>query len=141
MQGKIVQYCRPKKVQLVTLGCSKNRVDSEHLLRQMASEGIEIVDAGYELSSRSKVDAVILNTCGFIKDAKEESIEAILAAVDAKEQGYVKHVFVFGCLSQRYMDELVEEIPEVDGFFGAFDWDGILKAMGVMKNDALLQQR
>ncbi|MBE6247230.1 MAG: 30S ribosomal protein S12 methylthiotransferase RimO [Bacteroidales bacterium] len=141
MQGKIVQYCRPKKVQLVTLGCSKNRVDSEHLLRQMASEGIEIVDAGYELSSRSKVDAVILNTCGFIKDAKEESIEAILAAVDAKEHGYVKHVFVFGCLSQRYMDELVEEIPEVDGFFGAFDWDGILKAMGVMKNDALLQQR
>ena len=114
MQGKIVQYCRPKKVQLVTLGCSKNRVDSEHLLRQMASEGIEIVDAGYELSSRSKVDAVILNTCGFIKDAKEESIEAILAAVDAKEHGYVKHVFVFGCLSQRYMDELVEEIPEVD---------------------------
>lgn len=141
MQGKIVQYCRPKKVQLVTLGCSKNRVDSEHLLRQMASEGIEIVDAGYELSSRSKVDAVILNTCGFIKDAKEESIEAILAAVDAKEHGYVKYVFVFGCLSQRYMDELVEEIPEVDGFFGAFDWDGILKAMGVMKNDALLQQR
>lgn len=129
------------KIQLVTLGCSKNRVDSEHLLRQMESAGIEIADSGYELSARSKVDAVILNTCGFIKDAKEESIEAILAAVDAKERGYVKHIFVFGCLSQRYKDELEAEIPEVDGFFGAFDWDGVLKALGVMKDDSLLQQR
>ena len=141
MQGKTLQYCRPGKVQLVTLGCSKNRVDSEHLLRQMESCGIEIVGPGYELSAKSKVDAVILNTCGFIKDAKEESIEAILAAVDAKERGYVKHIFVFGCLSQRYMDELTAEIPEVDGFFGAFDWDGVLKAVGIMKDSSLLQQR
>ena len=129
------------KIQLVTLGCSKNRVDSEHLLKQMESAGIEIVDSGYELSATSKVDAVILNTCGFIKDAKEESIEAILAAVDAKDHGYVKHIFVFGCLSQRYKDELEAEIPEVDGFFGAFDWDGVLRALGVMKDASLLQQR
>ena len=141
MTGGDLRYCRVRKIQLVTLGCSKNRVDSEHLLKQMESAGIEIVEPGYELSASSKVDAVILNTCGFIKDAKEESVEAILAAVDAKERGYVGKIFVFGCLSQRYMDELVEEIPEVDGFFGAFDWDGILKAMGVMKNDSLLQQR
>ena len=129
------------RIQLVTLGCSKNRVDSEHLLKQMESAGIEIVDSGYELSAGSKVDAVVLNTCGFIKDAKEESIEAILAAVDAKEHGYVKHIFVFGCLSQRYKDELEAEIPEVDGFFGAFDWDGVLKALDVVKDEKLLQQR
>ena len=120
------------KIQLVTLGCSKNRVDSEHLLRQIDNAGIEIVGSGYTLSAKSKVDAVILNTCGFIKDAKEESIEAILAAVDAKARGYVRHVFVFGCLSQRYMEELTAEIPEVDGFFGAFDWDGVLKAVGLI---------
>jgi ribosomal protein S12 methylthiotransferase len=129
------------RIQLVTLGCSKNRVDSEHLLKQMESAGIEIVDSSYELSAGSKVDAVVLNTCGFIKDAKEESIEAILAAVDAKEHGYVKHIFVFGCLSQRYKDELEVEIPEVDGFFGAFDWDGVLKALDVVKDEKLLQQR
>lgn len=141
MTGGDLRYCRVKKIQLVTLGCSKNRVDSEHLLRQMESAGIEIVDSGYELSSSSRVDAVILNTCGFIKDAKEESIEAILAAVDAKGHGYVEKIFVFGCLSQRYREELVEEIPEVDGFFGAFDWDKVLEAVGVEKNPALLQQR
>ena len=141
MNGKDIQYCRPKKVQLVTLGCSKNRVDSEHLLKQMASEGVEIVGSDHVLGEKSKVDAVILNTCGFIKDAKEESIEAILAAVEAKACGYVGKVFVFGCLSQRYKDELVEEIPEVDGFFGAFDWDSILNAMGMTKKDRLLQER
>ena len=136
-----LQYSRVKKVQLVTLGCSKNRVDSEHLLKQMESVGIEIVPSDYELSSKSKVDAVILNTCGFIKDAKEESIEAILSAVDAKSRGYVGKIFVFGCLSQRYMEELTQEIPEVDGFFGAFDWDAVLKALGVVKDSSLLQQR
>lgn len=141
MQGTTLQYCRPKKVQLVTLGCSKNRVDSEHLLRQMESVGVEIADSGFELSSKNRIDAVILNTCGFIKDAKEESIEAILQAVEAKELGYVKQVFVFGCLSQRYKNDLEKEIPEVDGFFGAFDWDSILNALGITKDDSLLQQR
>jgi len=141
MQQSGFKYCNVKKIQLVTLGCSKNRVDSEHLLRQVESAGVEIVPAGYELSSVNRVDAVILNTCGFIKDAKVESIDAILAAVDAKNRGYVKYVFVFGCLSERYKDELPVEIPEVDGFFGAFDWDGILKVMGIMKVDSLLQQR
>ena len=141
MNCKDIQYCRPKKVQLVTLGCSKNRVDSEHLLKQMASEGVEIVGSDHVLGEKSKVDAVILNTCGFIKDAKEESIEAILAAVEAKACGYVDQVFVFGCLSQRYKDELEAEIPEVDGFFGAFDWDSILHAMGMKKKENLLQER
>lgn len=133
-------YCSPKRVQTVTLGCSKNRVDSEHLLRKLEDAGIEIVAEGNDLSN-GNVDAVIINTCGFIKDAKVESIEAIMAAVDAKAQGFIKYLFVFGCLSQRYMEELVAEIPEVDGFFGAFDMAGILDVMGVPYKQELDEQR
>lgn len=117
-----------KAVQLITLGCSKNRVDSEHLLKQIFNTGIKIIPESEDLSS-SKPDAIILNTCGFIKDAKEESIEAILQAVEAKRLGYTKKVFVFGCLSQRYRDELIKEIPEVDGFFGVFDVKTVLQAI------------
>ncbi len=141
MQSKIVAYCKPKKIQLVSLGCSKNTVDSEHLLRQVENMGIEIVPSDYQLSQQSTVDAVIINTCGFINDAKEESIESILAAVDAKNCGYVGKIYVFGCLSQRYMSELVESIPEVDGFFGAFDWNGVLKAIGGEVEEKLLEER
>jgi len=118
-----------KTIQLITLGCSKNRVDSEHILRQIFKAGIKIIPDGQDLS-KSKPDAIILNTCGFIKDAKVESIEAILQAVEAKKLGYTKKVFVFGCLVQRYRDELIEEIPEVDGFFGAFDAKSVLQAVG-----------
>jgi len=106
-----------RKVQLVTLGCSKNRVDSEHLLRQMFDTGIQISPEGEDLAV-ANADTIIINTCGFVKDAKQESIDAIFAAVDAKNRGYVRQVFVFGCLSQRYREELSESIPEVDGFFG-----------------------
>ncbi len=138
-------YCRPKRVQVVTLGCSKNRVDSEHLLRKLEVAGIEIVPEGEPLVEMAelpdgssvegkRVDAVIINTCGFIKDAKVESINAIMEAVDAKNRGMIEYLFVFGCLSQRYMDELVEEIPEVDGFFGAFDIPEILSRLGVENN-------
>lgn len=141
MQNKIVSYCKPKKIQLVSLGCSKNTVDSEHLLRQVENMGIEIVPSDYSLSEKSKVDAVIINTCGFINDAKQESIEAILAAADAKNCGYVGKIYVFGCLSQRYMNELIESIEEVDGFFGAFDWEGVLKAIGGELNENLLEER
>lgn len=140
-KNKIVAYCNPTKIQLVTLGCSKNRVDSEHLLKQVDNANIEIVGSDFELSSKSKVDAVIINTCGFIKDAKEESIEAILSAVDAKNQGFVKYVFVFGCLSQRYKDDLISEIPEVDGFYGAFDVETVLNAIGIKMEKKLLQNR
>lgn len=136
-----MQYCKPKKIQFVTLGCSKNRVDSEHLLKQIESMGVEIVPSDFELSSSNKIDAVIINTCGFINDAKEESIGAILAAVDAKVRGYVGHIFVFGCLSQRYMEDLKVEIPEVDAFYGAFDWSGVLSAIGIKMDKSLLQQR
>ena len=141
MQNKIVSYCKPKKIQLVSLGCSKNTVDSEHLLRQVENMGIEIVPSNYELSEVSKVDAVVINTCGFINDAKEESIEAIFSAVAAKNCGYVGKIYVFGCLSQRYMNELIESIEEVDGFFGAFDWEGVLKALGGELDENLLEER
>ncbi|MGE0092087.1 MAG: 30S ribosomal protein S12 methylthiotransferase RimO [Bacteroidales bacterium] len=123
-----------RKIQLVTLGCSKNRVDSEHLLKQVFENGIEIVTEGSNITE-SNSDAIILNTCGFIKDAKEESIEAILNAVESKKNGMTKKVFVFGCLSQRYRSELIKEIPEVDGFFGAFDSHSVLKAIGHDWND------
>ena len=137
---KKYRYCTPKTVQTVTLGCSKNRVDSEHLLRKLEDAGIVILPEGNDLSN-GNADAVIINTCGFIKDAKVESIEAIMAAVDAKNQGYIKHLFVFGCLSERYRDELVAEIPEVDGFFGAFDVEPILEIMGVPYKKELDEQR
>jgi ribosomal protein S12 methylthiotransferase len=129
-----------KKVQLVTLGCSKNRVDSEHLLRQMFDTGIRISPEGEDLASAG-ADAIIINTCGFVKDAKQESIDAIFAAVDAKNRGYVKQVFVFGCLSQRYREELQESIPEVDGFFGAFDSFSVLEVLGEKWNPCLNNQR
>lgn len=129
-----------KKVQLITLGCSKNRVDSEHLLRQVCSSGIEILPEETDISE-SRPDAVVLNTCGFIKDAKEESVEAILGAVEAKKMGFTSKVFVFGCLSQRYREELKQEIPEVDAFFGAFDARSVLGALGKDWNDLLNNQR
>ena len=118
------------KVQLITLGCSKNRVDSEHLLYQIAAAGIDICPEDAPFYS-GEADVVILNTCGFIADAKEESVEAIMRAVKAKLDGFVKRIYVFGCLSGRYHDELVAEIPEVDGFFGPDDRSALLSALGI----------
>lgn len=115
-----------RSIQIVTLGCSKNEVDSEHLLAQIRDE-YEIVSAGEERD----VDYLLLNTCGFIGDAKEESIQAILAAVERKNAGKVGKIFVFGCLSQRYISDMPALIPEVDGWFGARDIDPIVKALGV----------
>lgn len=133
-------YCRPKKIQLVSLGCSKNKVDSEHLLKQIAGAGIEILPETYDLT-KGEVEAVIINTCGFIKDAKEESLEAIFSAVYAKNEGYIKHIFVFGCLSQRYNKELIADIPEVDAFYGAFDLETVMNAIGVNANPELKLKR
>ncbi|MBR5019314.1 MAG: MiaB/RimO family radical SAM methylthiotransferase [Bacteroidales bacterium] len=108
-----------KRVQVVTMGCSKNRVDSEHLMRVLQERGYELVPETTDLAGGG-VDEVIINTCGFIQDAKEESIGAILEAVEAKKQGLIGKVSVFGCLSQRYLSELPVEIPEVD------EWRGVL---------------
>ena len=108
-----------KRIQVVTMGCSKNRVDSEHLMRVLQERGYELVPETVDLAT-GRVDEVVINTCGFIQDAKEESINAILEAVEAKKEGFVEKVSVFGCLSQRYLAELPAEIPEVD------EWNGVL---------------
>ncbi|MCF0168167.1 MAG: 30S ribosomal protein S12 methylthiotransferase RimO, partial [Bacteroidales bacterium] len=128
------------KLQLVTLGCSKNRVDSEHLLFQIAQWGIEVVPEERPLDE-GRVDVVVLNTCGFIQDAKTESVGAILEAVDAKERGLVGKILVFGCLSQRYRNELMAEIPEVDAFFGTLDILDLLRALDIPVNRELACHR
>lgn len=115
------------RLQVITLGCSKNTVDTSHLLAS-AQEGYEIVP---EAESDAKVDVLLINTCGFIGDAKEESIQAIFDAVGRKKEGSVGKLLVCGCLSQRYMDELPGLIPEVDGWFGARELAPVLKALGV----------
>ncbi len=106
-----------KKINIVTLGCSKNLVDSERLLKLLADAGLEVCH-----DETATCDIIVLNTCGFIGDAKEESIQAILEAVEAKRCGDISAVYVMGCLSQRYCQDLKAEIPEVDGWYGKFDW-------------------
>ena len=128
------------RIQLITLGCSKNRVDSEHLLKQISSINIDIVPEESDIRG-SSADTVIINTCGFIKDAKEESIEMILNAIECKKNGWVKKIYVFGCLSQRYGDELRRLMPEVDGFFGAFNSVSVLEALGGVWDDTLNNRR
>lgn len=113
-----------KRLRAVTLGCSKNTVDTEHLLAQLPPEEFEIVGDG-------PVDCLLVNTCGFIGDAKEESVNAVLEAVAAKSRGDAAEVIVFGCLSQRYGAELKEEIPEVDAWFGAREIAPVLRHLGV----------
>ncbi len=126
-----------KKINVITLGCSKNTVDSEHLMAQLAA-------AGYKLehdSDRTDADVVVINTCGFIGDAKQESIDTILSAVRAKEEGAIEQLFVIGCLSERYADELREEIPEVDKYFGVNDWVDIVAALGGEHKEELSTER
>ncbi len=107
-----------KSVNVVTMGCSKNLVDSERVLKMLDSRGFDAVHNASEF----KGDIAVINTCGFIGDAKEESIEMILEAVKAKASHKLKNVYVMGCLSERYREELKAEIPEVDGWYGKFDW-------------------
>lgn len=114
-----------KKINVVTLGCSKNTVDSEHLAAQLAAAGYQIVFD----SNRTDAKVVVINTCGFIGDAKQESIDTILRFAAAKEQGLIERLFVIGCLSERYADELRSEIPEVDDYFGARDMQGIARVL------------
>lgn len=126
-----------KKINVITLGCSKNTVDSEHLMAQLAAAGYSMVFD----SERTDADVVVINTCGFIGDAKQESIEMILSAVAAKQEGRIERLFVVGCLSERYADELREEIPEVDEYFGVKDWADIVKALGGEYSEALTTER
>lgn len=125
-----------KRLRVVTLGCSKNTVDTEHLLSQVKDRYV-IVPEEYD----SPVDIILLNTCGFIGDAKEESIQAILEAVGKKQSGETDKVLVFGCLSQRYMSEMPDLIPEVDGWYGARDLAPVVKALGCRMKPGKLNER
>lgn len=125
-----------RKINIVTLGCAKNIVDSEHLAGQLG-KGWEVV---YD-SDSTDAKVVVVNTCGFIGDAKEESIDTILRFAAAKEAGDIDHLFVMGCLSERYRDELIEEIPEVDEFFGVNNIADILKTVGARYRDELRGER
>lgn len=111
------------KVNIVTLGCSKNLVDSENLLTQLRGNGI---DAEHE-SKNDNSNVVVINTCGFIDNAKQESIDTILRYIDAKESGLIDKIYVSGCLSQRYKDDMEREMPQVDAFFGSNELPAILK--------------
>ena len=115
-----------QKINVITLGCAKNRVDSEHIAAQLAAMGYQIVFD----SDRTDAKIVVINTCGFIGDAKQESIDTIFNAVSAKNAGLIDRLFVIGCLSERYADYLRKEIPEVDDYFGARDLSGVVKALG-----------
>ena len=126
-----------KTINVVTLGCSKNVVDSEHLMAQAAAAGYRVTfDSN---STRAKI--VVINTCGFINDAKQESIDTILSFAAARSAGRIERLFVMGCLSERYADELREAIPEVDEFFGVRTFEGVLKALEVERKAELETER
>jgi len=124
-----------KNVNIITLGCSKNTVDSERLMRQLKLNDFNLID------DPNKAETVIINTCGFIEAAKEESVNTILRAVEQKKKGKIKKVIVAGCLSERYAKELKNEIPEVDAFFGTEKYEGILNELGGKLKRELLGER
>ncbi len=123
------------KVSVITLGCSKNTVDSERLMKQIQLNKIGLVD------DPNKAETIIINTCGFIEAAKEESISTILEAVSMKNSGKIKKVIVAGCLSERYKEDLLKEIPEVDVYFGTENYEGIIKELGGNLKKELLGER
>lgn len=126
-----------KKINVVTLGCSKNIVDSEYLMKQLDAGGWEVLHDSDDPSAK----VVVINTCGFIADAKEESVETILNFIEAKKKGLIEHVFVMGCLSQRYKDDLEKEIPEVDGFFGVNQMPEILASLKTNESPQFFNRR
>jgi ribosomal protein S12 methylthiotransferase len=124
-----------EKVSVITLGCAKNIVDSERLLKQLQLNNLDLRD------DPNEADTVVINTCGFIESAKEESVDTILKTVASKNSGLVKRVFVAGCLSQRYKEELKKEIPEVDMYFGTEDYERIVNELGGELKQNLLGER
>lgn len=125
------------KVDVITLGCSKNLVDSERLMQLFSSYGYRVEHDAHKVDG----EIVVVNTCGFIGDAKEESINTILALVEMKKQHRIGKLFVMGCLSERYREELREEIPEVDAFYGKFDWTRLLEDLGKAQNNTDFYKR
>ena len=128
---------KSKKINIVTLGCSKNVVDSEKLLKQLNAGGYEV----FYNSENSKAETVIINTCGFINDAKEESIDTILRYVKAKKSGQIDNLYVMGCLSERYAEALRHEIPEVKKYFGVNNMQDVLDELGIKFRKDLLMER
>lgn len=118
------------RVVIVSMGCSKNLVDSERLAARLSAAGLDV-----DFNSEDFEDAdIVINTCGFIGDAKAESIDMILNAIELKKRGEINGVYVMGCLSERYRKELKEEMPEVDGLFGKFDWNGLVDILAKKYN-------
>ena len=124
------------KINIVTLGCSKNLVDSELLMKQLQMNQLSVSH-----NSNDPSDVVIVNTCGFIADAKQESIDTILQYIQAKKNGLIKAVYVMGCLSQRYKKELKTEITDVDGYYGVNDIPKIIKDLGANYKEELVGER
>ena len=128
---------RRNKIDIISLGCSKNLVDSEHLMRQLEAAGYSVSHN----SSRIDGETVVVNTCGFIADAQQESIDTILKLGEAKKQGRIRQLFIMGCLSERFRADLIEALPEVDRFYGKFDWKGMLADLGHAYRDDLANER
>lgn len=125
------------KINVVTLGCSKNVVDSEYLLKQVESNNITVQHNDESFEAKT----VIINTCGFIKEAKQESVDTILRYINAKEKGLIDQVCVMGCLSERYRKDLEKEIPDVDKYFGVNDLEAVIKHLGLNYKLELLGER
>lgn len=125
-----------KQVNIVTLGCSKNQVDAEILTKQLQLNGYQV-----SFDSGVNKEITIINTCGFILDAKNESVETVLAAIEAKNEGEISQIYVMGCLTEKYSKELEAELPEVDGFFGKFDTKKIISRLRLKYHDNEEYQR
>ncbi|UCG27073.1 MAG: 30S ribosomal protein S12 methylthiotransferase RimO [Bacteroidales bacterium] len=128
---------KPRKIKVVTLGCPKNVVDSENLMKQIKTRSIELIHE----TSTDPADTVIINTCGFIREAKEESIDTILKYVEEKKSGRIRNLTVIGCLSERYKDDLRTEIPEVDRYFGVHNLREIVRSLGTDFKKELVGER
>ena len=126
-----------KRIDIITLGCSKNLVDSEQLMRQLEEAGYSVTHD----TENPEGEIAVINTCGFIGDAKEESINMILEFAERKEEGDLKKLFVMGCLSERYLQELAIEIPQVDKFYGKFNWKELLQDLGKTYHEELYIER
>ena len=128
---------RRNKIDIVSLGCSKNLVDSEHLMRQLQAAGYHVAHNPGHIDG----ETVVVNTCGFIADAQQESIDTILQLGEAKRQGKIRNLFVMGCLSERFRADLMEALPEVDRMYGKFDWKNMLADLGKSYREDLASER
>ena len=126
-----------RKINVITLGCSKNLVDSEYLVAQLAGSNFEVLHDSNDESAKT----VVVNTCGFIDDAKQESVNVILNMARAKREGVIDRLFVFGCLAERYKRDLIAEIPEVDEFFGVRNLQDVVRAIGGDYKESLIGER